>query len=319
MNKLLNRKAIIFGLKGLYLTKAEKKLIKLFRPWGIILFSRNIKNLHQLKSLVDNIKDVVDDANYPILIDQEGGTVSRLNKIIDLSIFSQSFFGSLYKNDKKKFFLYYKIYINKVSDILKDIGININITPVLDIKNKNTNNVLLDRCFSTNLNVVKYIGKICVENFNKNKIATVIKHIPGHGLSKSDSHFKLPIINHSKSYLKKNDFKAFKNLSSLFSMTAHIVYSSYDSFNTATHSKKVINQVIRRYIGFKGIIISDDISMKALKYDLAKNATKALNAGCNLILHCNGKIEEMKKLAEIVPKIDKITKKKTSQFYKFLR
>ena len=135
MNKLRNRKAVIFGLRGIYLTKPEKKLIKKFKPWGIILFSRNIKNLNQLKLLVNSIKDTINDANYPIMIDQEGGTVSRLNKIIDLTIFSQSFFGNLYKYNKKNFFLYYKIYINQVADILKQIGININIAPVLDIKN----------------------------------------------------------------------------------------------------------------------------------------------------------------------------------------
>ena len=189
----------------------------------------------------------------------------------------------------------------------------------MDIKNINTNKVLLNRCFSSKINIVGKVGKICIDYYNKNKIATVIKHIPGHGLSKQDSHFKLPIIKHSKSYLKKNDFKAFIKSNSLFSMTAHIIYSSYDQLNSATHSKTIIKNVIRKFIRFKGIIISDDISMKALKYDLVTNATKALDAGCNLVLHCNGKIKEMKKLAKIVPRIDIFTKKKTSQFYKFLR
>ena len=138
-------------------------------------------------------------------------------------------------------------------------------------------------------------------------------------MSKQDSHFKLPIVNLKKKLLIKKDFLPFKNTKSLFAMTAHVVYSSYDSLNAATHSKIIINKVIRKHIGFKGIIISDDISMKALKHGLIKNATKALDAGCNLILHCNGNIKEMRELIKFIPTIDRFTQKKTSLFYNFLR
>ena len=314
----MNKKAIIFGVRGYQLTNKEKHLFKKTKPWGIILFSRNIKNILQLKILIDDIKKILNDKKYPILIDQEGGKVSRLNKIIDLSYFSQDFFGKLYNKDKKLFYKFYKNYIDKVCNIFKKVGININTVPVLDVRRKKSHNVIGNRSFSQNPERVTTLGKICVDLYKKNKIATIVKHIPGHGMSKCDSHYKTPIIKTNKKELIKKDFKPFRECKSLFAITAHAVYETYDLDNTATHSKIIINQVIRNHINFKGILISDDISMKALKYKLEKNAIKALHAGCNLVLHCNGNISEMSKLVKVIPKIDKFTQKKTSQFYKFL-
>ncbi len=313
------RKAIIFGIRGTSLNKEESLFIKSVKPWGIILFSRNIKNLSQLKLLIKNIKKIIRDKNYPILIDQEGGRVTRLDKIIDFSLFSQGYFGKMYSKDKKNFKKKYKIYVDKVCEILVSAGININTIPVLDVLGKKSHKIIGDRSYSTNPKIVKKIGNISIDLFKDHKIATVIKHIPGHGAAKSDSHFKLPIIKKSRAELNKKDFMPFKKSNSFFAMTAHVIYSAYDSENVATHSKIIIGKVIRKYIGFKGILISDDISMRALKFGLQINAIKALKAGCNLILHCNGKINEMKKLAKVIPKIDNFTQKKTSQFYKFLR
>ena len=315
----MKRKAIIVGIRGIKLSSEEVYLLKKEKPWGVILFSRNIKNLIQLKKLIIDIKNCIKDKNYPILIDQEGGKVSRLNKIIDFSIFSQGFFGNFYKNDKKTFYDYYKIYIDTVCEIIKKVGININTVPVLDVRRKNSHSIIGNRSFSSDASIVSKMGNLCINLYSKNKIATVIKHIPGHGLSKCDSHHKLPIINTKKNELIKKDFKPFKNCKSLFAMTAHVIYSIYDPINTATHSRIVINEIIRKHIGFRGILISDDISMKALRYGLKDNATKALDAGCNLILHSNGNMQEMRKLTKIIPTIDKYTQKKTSHFYNFLR
>ena len=315
----MRRKAIIFGIRGTKLTIEERYLLKTEKPWGIILFSRNIKNLFQLKFLINDIRKIIKDKNYPILIDQEGGRVSRLNKIIDLNLFSQGYFGKLYKHDKKVFTNHYKIYIDKVSDILKKVGININTVPVMDVRRKNSHNVIGNRSFSTDPTIVSKIGNLCINSYKKNKIATVIKHIPGHGLAKCDSHYNLPVIKAKKTELINKDFKPFRSCQSFFAMTAHVIYTIYDPIYTATHSKIVINDVIRKHIGFKGILISDDISMNALKYELKDNAIKAIDAGCNLILHCNGNIKEVSKLVKIIPTIDKFTQKKTSHFYKFLR
>ena len=314
----MNRKAIIFGIKGYKLKKSEKLLLEKEKPWGIILFSRNVKNFYQLRSLIGDIKKIFSHQKYPILIDMEGGKVSRLGKIIDLSIFSQDFFGKLYNKNIKLFFTYYKIYINKICDILKKVGININTVPILDVRRKKAHNIIGNRSFSENPLHVSKLGSLCIDFYTKNKIATVIKHIPGHGLSKCDSHFKTPIIKANKKELIKKDFMPFKSCKSLFAMTAHAIYTVYDSNNTATHSKIIINDVIRSHINYKGLLISDDISMKSLKYRIEENAIKALQAGCNLILHCNGNIKEMYKLSKVIPKIDKFTQIKTSHFYKFL-
>ena len=314
----MNRKAVIFGIKGLYLSKKEKIFFRKIKPWGLILFSRNINNINQLNNLTNEIKKIFRDKNFPILIDQEGGKVSRLNKIINLSFFSQKFFANLFKKDQKMFYKTYEIYVDIVSEILKKVGININTVPVLDVIRKNTHKVIGNRSFSSHPKIVTKLGNICIKLYTKNKIATVAKHIPGHGFAKFDSHFKTPIININKKELINKDFKPFKNCNYPFAMTAHAIYPAYDSFNTATHSSIVIKKIIRNHINFKGILISDDISMKALKDSLEKNAIKALKAGCNLILHCNGNMGEMLKLSKVIPNIDNFTEKKTSYFYKFL-
>ena len=315
----MKRKAIILGIKGYKLTVKEKKLFKKNKPWGLILFSRNIKNLSQLKKLVNEVKIVVNDKYYPVLIDQEGGRVTRLNNIFNFKLFSQNYFESIYINERKNFIKIYKMYIDKVSEILVAAGININTVPVLDVKRKNSHNIIGDRSFSENPEIVSAIGNICINLFKKNKIATVMKHIPGHGLSKKDSHKELPTIRVNKKELMNVDFKPFKKCSAFFALTAHIIYSVYDPSYNATHSKIIIKKIIRKHIGFKGLLISDDISMKALKDGFINNAIKALNAGCNLVLHCNGNIKEMTALLKIIPNIDKFTQKKTSEFYKFLR
>jgi beta-N-acetylhexosaminidase len=158
---------------------------------------------------------------------------------------------------------------------------------------------------------------LCIKYFSKNSIGTVIKHIPGHGLAKADSHYFTPIINKGLGYLKKNDFRAFGLKKSLFAMTAHVIFKKIDSENTVTHSKKIIN-IIRNQIKFKNLLISDDLSMKSLKYSIEENTKRAFNAGCNLALHCNGNLKEMSIVAENSPKVNSFIIKKTSEFYKNL-
>ena len=313
-----NRKAFIVGVGSTYLKRNEINFLKNHKPWGVILFSRNINNFTQTKTLINQIKSCFHDNKYPILIDEEGGRVSRLNKIIDTSIFSPKFFSKLYLKNKQKFFCQYKIYINNISQVLNDLGININTVPVLDVTRNKTNKIISGRAFSNNVRVVSKLGDYCINLYSQNRIGTVLKHIPGHGLAINDSHFSTPIVNEKKKILNNIHFLAFKNKKSLFAMTAHIIYSYYDPFNTATHSKIIIKDIIRKKIKFKHLLISDDISMKALKYNLKENVIKSLEAGCNLILHCNGNINEMNVVAKNVPIIDDFVIKKTSQFYKFL-
>ena len=218
----------------------------------------------------------------------------------------------MYKKNNKKFEIYFNVYVKQISYLLKTLGININSVPVLDIRRVKSHNVIGDRSYSSNKKIISKIGDICIEKFHKNRIATIIKHIPGHGLARSDSHKKIPIINKQIEYLLKNDFQTFKNKKSLIAMTGHLLFKNIDNNDSVTHSKKII-KLIRNKIGFKNIIITDDLSMKALKYSLEENVKKSFLAGCNLALHCNANLKEMLIVAKNSPKIDNFIVKKTSQ------
>ena len=314
MNK---RRSFIIGLKSTSLSTNEKKFLKKYQPWGVILFTRNIKSIDQTKKLTKQIRIIFKDENYPILIDQEGGRVNRLKNFFNSELLTAEYFGKLYKTDKNKFISYYKIFIEKTSYLLKLIGVNINTVPVLDLRVRGASKIIGDRAFSHDAKLVSKIGDFCIKNFHKNNIGTIIKHIPGHGLAKVDSHKFTPVVNTKLKDLIKNDFFTFKNKKSLFAMTAHIIFNDIDPINTATHSKK-INNLIRKNIKFDHILISDDISMKGLKYSIKENTIRAFNAGCNLVLHCNGNYKEMLIVAENSPRLSKFITKKTSQFYRIL-
>ena len=312
-----NRRSFIVGIKSLKLSTKEKIFLKKYKPWGVILFTRNIKNIDQSLRLTTSIRKIFNDKNYPILIDQEGGRVNRLENIISFDNLTSEFFGKKYIKNYKEFKFYYKLFIDKTSYLLKSIGVNINTVPVLDLRVKGSSNIIGDRSFSKNPKIVSKIGDYCIQYFKNNGIGTVIKHIPGHGLAKVDSHHFTPVINKRLSDLLKKDFFTFKNKKTFFAMTAHIIFKKIDSYNTVTHSKKLI-KLIRNKISFKNILISDDLSMKSLKGSLKENTIKTFNAGCNLALHCNGNYKEMEIVAKNSPLIDKFISEKTSQFYKIL-
>ena len=313
----MKTKALIISIKGTRLSKLEKILLTKEKPWGIILFKRNIKSLDQVKKLTTSIKFFTKNQKFPIIIDEEGKNVTRLNKIIEHNI-SANFFGKLYNYNKKFSLNIYKHYIESLSQVLRNIGININSIPVLDVLRTNTSKIIGDRSFSKDKHIVRELGIKSVKYLQKNKISSIIKHIPGHGATQTDSHKKMPVVSLSKKKLNEIDFFPFKSSKAKLAMTAHILYSKIDKKNVATFSKKIISDVIRKKLKFKGILISDDISMKALKYDLLINAKKSLNAGCNLVLYCAGKTKDNFKLIKSLPYIDKFTSKKTSELYKFL-
>jgi len=315
----MKRKSIIISIASFRLTKEEESLIQNKKPWGIILFKRNIKNIEQLKELTSHIRFIMKDSCYPIMVDQEGGRVDRLSRIIDTSDFSQNFFGKLFEENKLLGINSYNEYLNFTCQILKEAGININTIPVLDVLKNNTHKVIGDRSYSKNLNTIDALKKICFVVLNKFKIGGVSKHIPGHGSSNVDTHKKLAVVNTSLNLLLKQDFKVFKNINSKFAMTAHIIYKKIDPLYPATHSKTLIKNIIRNKLGFRGILISDDISMKALSGNLIYNAETAIQSGCNLVLYCKGNIKESSTLLSKINDIDNFTKKKTSEFYRFLR
>jgi beta-N-acetylhexosaminidase len=312
-----NRRSFIIGIKSTKLQTKEKFFLKKYKPWGVILFTRNVKNINQTFKLTLSIRKIFNDKNYPILIDQEGGRVNRLKNIISFDNLTSEFFGKKYVKNNKEFKFVYKLFIDKTSYLLNSIGANINTTPVLDLRAKGSSNIIGDRSFSKDPKIVSKIGDYCIQYLHENGIGAVIKHIPGHGLAKVDSHHFTPIVKKKKSWLLKNDFIAFKNKKTFFAMTAHIIFNKIDNKNTVTHSKKLI-KIIRNKIGFKNILISDDLSMKSLKGTLKENTIKTFNAGCDLALHCNGNFKEMEIVGKNSPLINKFISKKTSQFYKIL-
>ena len=314
----MKRKAIIISIKGTKLSRLEKILFIKEKPWGVILFKRNLKTTQQIKKLISQIRNITNDKKFPVMIDEEGKNVSRLSDIIQHN-FSANLFGKIMKIDRNLGSRITKHYVNSLCKILKYLGININTIPVLDVLRTKTNKIIGNRSFSKDKKIVKKLGELTIKYLHSNKILGVIKHIPGHGFANSDSHKRLPKVLLSLNKLNQIDFFPFKSSKAKLAMTAHILYSQIDKKNPATLSKKIVNNIIRKKLKFNGILISDDISMKALKYDLLTNARKSLEAGCNLVLYCSGNTNDNFKLIRSLPYIDKFTSKKTSEFYKFLR
>ena len=290
---------VIFGLKGYALTKKEINFIKNNMIFGFIIFKRNILNFSQLRILINHLKKL--SLNDPIImIDHEGGRVNRFSDLFSQRSLSAKYFGELYSKDKKKFFNIARFFVNFNSRIFNFLGINTVAYPVLDLKYKKTHHVIGDRSFSSDPNMVKKISKVFIKEYQERGINCISKHVPGHGLSVVDSHYDLPVVKETYNYLTKNDFSCFKNIKSKFMMTAHINFSSIDK-KIATYSKK-INLIIKNKLNFKGMIMTDDICMKALKENLVYLTLQPLIAGYDIILHCNGNINEMEKIVSIIKK-----------------
>lgn len=293
-------KPVIYGCSGLSLTDEEKYFFEKSGAIGFILFARNIRDKAQVKALTNSIKEI-SGGEVLILIDQEGGRVQRL-KGKDWNDYPPAKkFADLYlqnKNHAKK--ECYENYSQIAKDLV-ELGINVNCAPVLDILTPQTHKVIGDRAFGDNAQQVVDLARQVCDALLDNKVYPVIKHIPGHGRGTADSHLELPVVSASLAELEKTDFLPFENLKDQkLAMTAHILYSAIDKKLPATISKKAI-ELIRHKIGFKNILMTDDISMKALNGDVDELSLAALAAGCDLILHCNGKMEEMQKINAALP------------------
>jgi len=294
------KKPIIYGCSGLYLTDEEKYFFETSGAIGFILFKRNIRDKTQVKDLVLSLKELM-GSEVLILIDQEGGRVQRLQGNDWNDYPPAKKFADLYlqnKNHAKK-----ECYENysQISRDLTELGINVNCVPLLDILTPKTHNVIGNRALGCNtkqvIDLARQVCNACLDN----KIYPIIKHIPGHGRGTSDSHLELPVVTTSIKELEEVDFLPFAELKDQkLAMTAHILYTAIDDQLPATVSKKAID-LIRNQIGFKNILMSDDISMQALKGDVASRSEAALKAGCDLILHCNGKMKEMVMIDSILP------------------
>ncbi|MBR72725.1 MAG: beta-N-acetylhexosaminidase [Rhodospirillaceae bacterium] len=295
-------KAVIFVIEGSELKNDEFDFFRSVNPFGFILFSRNCINRNQIYSLTSELRSCVGRPNAPILIDQEGGRVTRLPKNLFPSPPSQGQIGTqAEKLPPEMIERFAWLYGFLIGYDLHSLGINVNCAPLLDLCFNKKSKIIGDRSFGSKPHLVTLLGKSYIKGLNAAGVNEVIKHIPGHGRSSIDSHFKLPIINTPIQKLYETDFKPFKNLCfSSYAMTAHVRYATIDKL-PVTFSEKIIQEIIREYIGFKGLLITDDISMGALKGNLSKRAELALNAGCDLVLHCSGDISEMYKIARILP------------------
>ena len=290
--------SIIFGCEGTCLTKEERFFFKDANPWAFILFSRNLVSPNQIKTLCNDLRDCV-GSNVPILIDQEGGRVARLKAPIWLDWLPP--LEQMHKVEVEKqyeaMFLRYRL----IAHELHSLGIDVNCAPMVDIPNINSHEIITNRCYGKTPKIVSEMGRACAEGLLSGGVLPVLKHIPGHGRGSSDSHFELPIVNTSSKSLNSIDFAPFKHLSDLpMAMTAHIIYSSFDQNLCATVSP-IMNKIIRQNIGFDGLLMTDDISMKALSGSLSSRASASLKAGCDVVLHCNGRMEDMIEIMTEIP------------------
>jgi len=311
----MKKSAIIIGIKGKLLNKSETNFLKSNNPMGVILFARNIDNKMQTIKLVKNIKTIL-GRNTMILIDQEGGRVSRLSIKHWPRFPSAKIFGDKAKDNMNNAKLAtYKNY-KKIGKILFNLGINVNCAPVLDLLFKGSHNVIGDRSFSRDPKIVSMLALEACKGLISEGVMPIIKHIPGHGRSKNDSHFVLPEITSKESELMQ-DFYPFTKLNNKpLAMIAHIKYAQLDNKYCATYSKKVIKVTIRKKIGFKGILLSDDLCMKALKGPYYHRAKKAIKAGCDIILHCDANISTTLKSCKGAGFVSDSLTRKINQFKK---
>ncbi len=293
---------VIFGCAGTSLSTAEKSFFSKVKPSGFILFSRNIEDPAQLSALISDLKKSVGRTKVPILVDQEGGRVQRLAAPHWRQYPPMNIFGDMAQKDPTLAASALRLNCRLIADDLRRVGINVNCLPVLDVPVDAADPIIGDRAFSRDPNLVGALGRIVVESFVSAGVLPVVKHLPGHGRAKVDSHLSLPVVDTPLAELVSSDFMPFKVLKDApFGMTAHITYTNIDPAHPATLSRKVIGRIIRMMIQFSGLLMTDDLSMKALSGDLGTLACNALQAGCDLVLHCNGDMEEMKAVAKAVP------------------
>src|SRR6201996_3137324 len=308
------RSRAIFGCAGPELSAQERDFFRDVRPWGFILFGRNIQTPDQIRGLVEALRDTVGDAAAPVLIDQEGGRVARLKPPLWHERPPAAIFGALYGENPE--IAREATYLNArlIAHDLTQLGINVDCLPVLDVPVAGAHDVIGDRAFAADPATIIDLGRAQIEGLMEGGVLPVMKHIPGHGRAGADSHLTLPRVSATVEELSASDFVSFRSLDQCpIAMTAHVVYDSIDPQRPATTSPKVIRDVIRGEIGFEGPLMSDDLSMKALDGALSVRARQAQFAGCDLVLHCNGDMDEMRDVASEVKTLEGQALKRSEQ------
>ena len=300
----MGSRAFITGVSGLELSAAEREFIHATRPWGFILFKRNIETPAQLSSLVLELRSSIDSPDAPVMIDQEGGRVQRLGPPHWPVYPPGAVFGALYDIDPALGFKAARLSSRLIAADLIDLGVTVDCLPLADVPVAGANAVIGNRAYGTEPGKVAAIARAVTEGLEQGGVLPVLKHIPGHGRATADSHFGLPTVDTSEAELKRTDFAAFQPLADLpMAMTAHVVFSALDPAHPATTSATIIRQVIRGVIGFQGLLMSDDVSMNALAGTIAERTRAIVNAGCDMVLHCNGKLDEMRDVARETPEL----------------
>lgn len=291
-----NPKPLIVGIAGTEVSGEEEMLLRRLAPVGFILFKRNCENKAQLKNLCDKLKTLSPMHDPLIFIDQEGGRVNRIDWEDYMAPCGRTI-GELYEEDAEKGMLAARLNGYVLAAQLYEYGINVNCLPVADVATDDMHDVIGDRAFSTKPQTVATLCASTIAGMMAGGTYPIIKHAPGHGRATSDSHKELPKVDAPLEELKRQDFYPFEvNKECPLVMTAHILYPQLDAENCTTNSKYVIADVLKKEIGLKGLIVSDDINMQALKGTMLQRANNALNAGCDLLLHCSGKFEELNEL-----------------------
>lgn len=290
--------AAIFGCAGLVLGDEERRFFARVNPLGFILFARNVDTPDQVRRLVADLRASVGRADAPVLIDQEGGRVQRLRPPHWRAAPPGAAFARLFERDAEAAAQALRLNYRLIGAELADLGIDVDCAPVLDVPVAGAHDVIGDRAFGHHAAQVADLGRAVCDGLLDQGVLPVIKHIPGHGRAMVDSHLSLPVVTASRAELEAQDFAPFGALRDQpWAMTAHVVYAAIDDAAPATTSAKVIGEIIRGLIGFAGLLISDDLSMKALGGDFGQRTRASLDAGCDVVLHCNGQMEEMQAIA----------------------
>ena len=298
------RRAFITGILGTELSAEERQFVRAERPWGFILFKRNIETPDQILRLVGELRESVADSDAPVLIDQEGGRVQRFGPPYWPVYPPGALFGTLYDIDRGLGLSAARLSARLIAADLYETGVTVDCLPLADVPVAGADAVIGNRAYGTEPAKVAAIARAVTEGLQQGGILPVLKHIPGHGRATADTHFGLPVVDTPKSELERTDFAAFQPLADLpMAMTAHVVFSALDPAQPATTSATIIEQVIRGVIGFQGLLMSDDVSMNALAGSIAERTRAIVGAGCDMVLHCNGKLDEMREVAAETPEL----------------
>ena len=297
-------KAFITGLSGTELTSAERDFIRSERPWGFILFRRNIDTPAQVAALTSEIRNTLGEGDAPVLVDQEGGPVQRFRPPHWQLYPAGAAFGRLYDMDPALGTTAARLSARLIADDLAKVGVTVDCLPLADVPVPGADDVIGSRAYGEEPKKVAVIARAVTDGLEQGGILPVLKHIPGHGRATADSHLSLPVVDTPKSELEAIDFAAFRPLADLpMAMTAHVVFSAYDPVHPATTSATMIKQVIRGLIGFQGLLMSDDVGMNALVGSIAERTKALVAAGCDMVLHCSGELGEMQQVAREAPEL----------------